>query len=415
MTASDSPVPADALATPAPAFKPSLGFTAMLAATTAVIPLSVDAYLPAFPGMAVYFNEPITAISRTVGIYMCGIAVGQLLGGYLSDRFRRKHVLLVGLAIFLMSSAAIALQRDLLWVYVLRFIQALGGGSAIVCVPAIVRDRVSGKEAAKLFGLIGMITICAPAVAPSFGSVILEFADWRAIFAFLTLYAGFVMVLISRGLKPAKVHLPVTGPLGLAASFALVLRNPLAMRFVGIQALAFSVILIFVTNAPLLYQDHFGASERLFGLLFGANIVVMMGAMFASRHLVEHHAPTVILRVALTCQTVATALLVLSFVAWPHLPLIVPCIMVAIGSVGASSPNVQASFLEFFPHNSGVAASIMGALQFLSAGLISAASTKVAEYGLLPLFGLMLACAIGALALAWPTPHLMGKWFATRV
>jgi len=34
-------------------------------------------------------------------------------------------------------------------------------------VPALVRDRISRREAAKLFSLLGLIMVLAPGVAPS--------------------------------------------------------------------------------------------------------------------------------------------------------------------------------------------------------------------------------------------------------
>ncbi|KAF0093406.1 MAG: MFS transporter DHA1 family bicyclomycin/chloramphenicol resistance protein [Puniceicoccaceae bacterium 5H] len=376
----------------------------LLASAVALGPFSTDAYLPAFPSMAEYFGVTTSSIAGTMSVYLVGIATGQLVGGYLSDRFRRKHVLLCGLILFIASSLGIIFQPALIGIYILRFFQAVGGGVSTVCVPALVRDRVSGKEAAKLFSMIGLIMIAAPAIAPSLGSLILSFSDWRGIFVFLVFYALFVAVAMMLGLKPAKHHLPTTGPLGLRESFLLVLRNPVAMRFVGVQSLGFSVILIFVTNASLLYQEHFHVSNGLFSILFAANIAMMMTAMFTSRTLVERIASVTIMRRAVILQTAALVVLIPLFLAYPHLGIVVPCMMLSVGALGAISPNAQACFLEFFPNNSGVAASIMGTMQFFVASVISAFSAWVGHFGVFPLFVLMLACSAASLFFAWTAP-----------
>ncbi|MDP0499240.1 MAG: multidrug effflux MFS transporter [Verrucomicrobiota bacterium JB022] len=384
----------------------SLRFTALLASVTALTSLSIDAYLPAFPDMAAYFDEPISKVSATVGVYMWGIAVGQLIGGYLSDRFRRKHILLAGLFIFILSCIGIATQTTLQGVYILRFFQALGGGFAIVSVPAIIRDRVSGNAAAKLFGMVGLITMCAPAAAPSLGTLILEFADWHGVFIFLTLYAIVVSLALMRGLKPATHHIPTMGKLTLVESFSMVLKNPLALHFVGVMSMCYSVVLIFVTNASMLYQEHFAASKRLFSILFAANIATMICSMLVSRSLIGKVRPVKVLRTGVLIQSVTLIGLCLAYSLRPELTTVVPFLMISVGIVGAIGPNVQACFLEFFPRNAGVAASILGTLQFLISGALSTASAWVSgEYGVLPLFGLMATCATLALVSAWPTPQ----------
>ncbi len=102
------------------------------------------------------------------------LALGQLVGGPLSDRLGRMPVMLAGLAIFGAASFLLSSSQSLAAFLLLRAVQAFGGGCAAVCIPALVRDRLSGREAARLFRLIGMIMVVAPAIAPG---ITLQAAD----------------------------------------------------------------------------------------------------------------------------------------------------------------------------------------------------------------------------------------------
>ncbi|MCD8513449.1 MAG: hypothetical protein LRY63_08990 [Nitrincola sp.] len=61
--------------------KPIPGLIWMLAALTALAPLAVDAYLPAFPTMAGDFDVPVQQIELTLSVFLIGFALGQLTGG----------------------------------------------------------------------------------------------------------------------------------------------------------------------------------------------------------------------------------------------------------------------------------------------------------------------------------------------
>ncbi|HET6564713.1 MAG TPA: MFS transporter, partial [Xanthomonadales bacterium] len=157
---------------------PHLGIAILLAMSMALGPLSIDAYLPAFPVIAQELRTSIHDVSLSISLYVFVLAAGQLVGGPLSDRFGRGKVMLTGLGIFALASALIArvdTLEQLLW---LRALQGFGGGWIAVCVPAIVRDHLSGREAARFFGLIGLILMLAPAIAPSIGSFMLLQFNW---------------------------------------------------------------------------------------------------------------------------------------------------------------------------------------------------------------------------------------------
>ena len=82
----------------------SLPVTALLTALVALGLISTDLYLPSLPSLARYFAVGVDDIQLTLSVFLVGLATAQLVYGPLSDRFGRRPVLLVGLAIYVVAS-----------------------------------------------------------------------------------------------------------------------------------------------------------------------------------------------------------------------------------------------------------------------------------------------------------------------
>lgn len=79
--------------------QPRNGFLVWLGGLSVLGFLATDMYLPAFAAMQEDLQTPAAAISASLSLFLAGFAIAQLLWGPLSDRFGRKPVLLLGLAI----------------------------------------------------------------------------------------------------------------------------------------------------------------------------------------------------------------------------------------------------------------------------------------------------------------------------
>ncbi len=378
----------------------------LLGMTVALGPLALDAYLPAFPEIALALGIDHHDVGLTLSIYVGALGLAQLVGGPLSDRYGRQIILMTGLLVFTIAALMVAQSGNLNEMLAWRLLQGVGGAFCAVSVPAIVRDQCHGVEAARLFGLIGLVMFIAPAAAPSLGALMLTLGDWSTIYVMLAGYAVLLAVILRLSLfkrLPAKEK--VKTPLStLVTNYGLVLRHAVTMRFIGLQALCFSAMLVFVTNASFIYQEWFALSNAMFSALFAANIVAMASLNIFNRYLLKHFEAVSILRVSVLLQFMA--LLVLVALAWSGAPywLIAASIIVAVGFMGSIVPNNMANALEFFPHLGGTAAALLGATQFTVAGGISAFSTTLSSDSLLPIVLLMTLCSLGATLLAVGAP-----------
>lgn len=380
---------------PAPSYK---ALTLVLALTLAIGPLALDLYLPAFPAIADDLNIGTDDVGLSVSFYVFTLALSQLIGGALSDRLGRKPILIGGLILFAIASFILTQVTTLETLLGLRMLQAFGGGWVLVSIPALVRDRTSGKAAARLFSMVGLIMIIAPAMAPTLGSFLLHLGSWHLLFLFLGVYALLIMPLLFRFVLRGNPHRPAQGThrTTLWQQYRSVLSTRRALPFIGWQSCCFTTMMIFITHSSFIYQEHFNQTEEAFALLFGANIVVMMVCNLSSRWLLNWLSSRFLLRCATGLQ--GLGMLALSMTVWQEgsVMMFLPCMMLTIGAMGAITPNLQASYLEFFPKNSGTAAALMGATQFSIAGILSGLSTLLPQT-LTAIVGAMAVCVL----LAW--------------
>ena len=110
-----------------------------------------------FPVMSVYAGDYESAtpflIGMAIGIYGLTQAIFQVPFGYLSDRFCRKPILIVGLLIFLLGSIMAANTSNIIIVVIGRAFQ--GGGAISAVLMAFLADSVSEENRAKANAFVG--------------------------------------------------------------------------------------------------------------------------------------------------------------------------------------------------------------------------------------------------------------------
>ena len=183
----------------------------VLGILSAIGPLSIDMYLPAFKNIAAALNCSQEQMGYTLSSFFFGICVGQLISGPLLDHFGRKNVLYIGLSIYVLSSIACAFAPSVEALTIFRLFQALGGSVGMVAPNAVIRETFEEKERPKIMSLMILILGVSPILAPSLGSLLLTLASWKAIFLVL---AGILLVIIFliKSWLPEKINHEKRGP-----------------------------------------------------------------------------------------------------------------------------------------------------------------------------------------------------------
>jgi DHA1 family bicyclomycin/chloramphenicol resistance-like MFS transporter len=181
-------------------------FIITLGLLTAVAALTVDLSLPAIPAMVDALHTTLSRGQQIVGIFMVGMACGQIPAGLFSDRLGRLPTLYTGMTIFTVAATIAATASDIEVLLAARFVQGMGAASAVVLSRAIVRDVSSGKDAARLMSLMTMIFTAAPVIAPTIGALLVAQWDWRAPFIVIAV-CGFLMMFGIRA-NLVETHVP---------------------------------------------------------------------------------------------------------------------------------------------------------------------------------------------------------------
>lgn len=151
-----------------------IGLFIFLGLMTAVAPLATDMYLPALPELAEFFGISPSLAQLTLTMTMAGMALGQLFGGPLSDRFGRKIPILVGMTVFTLTSYGASEASTPSVLLFFRFVQGFFGSFGLVIARAIARDIKIGTELLTLYSALMMINGLAPVLAPVAGGQILR-------------------------------------------------------------------------------------------------------------------------------------------------------------------------------------------------------------------------------------------------
>ena len=146
----------------------------------------------ALPRIGAALGSPINWTGWTITIYQLGQVIAAPIAGRISDQFGRKKVFLACVSIFTLSSCACGLASSIYMLLVLRFIQALGGGTFVACTSGIVADHF-GLARDRAIGMFTSITPIGYVIGPIFGGLIAQYWSWRGIF-FVNVPVGIVLV-----------------------------------------------------------------------------------------------------------------------------------------------------------------------------------------------------------------------------
>ncbi|MFT6286953.1 MAG: DHA1 family bicyclomycin/chloramphenicol resistance-like MFS transporter [Alcanivorax sp.] len=375
-------------------------FLIFMAALVALAPLSIDAYMPAIPMLAEYYGVKISAVNLTISTYLISSGLGQFLGGALSDHLGRKPIGLVGLLTFVVATMLITLSTTIEQMQLWRFFQGLGGGFAMVICMAQLRDIYPAEEVAKRFAKVMLVVLIAPMVAPAIGSVIMQLG-WKAIFVFLGGY-GLLFLLIYIFIIPETRLGDRTRPsfTSILMSFVQVVNHRIdgkrvAIRYALFGAITAGVFFSYLTNAAFIYMDQFHLNEYQFSLTFAAGGLAMMAGNAAAIRLMGRFSALKILLGANLAQIgVLAALLLMVFLEAASFWVLISTLLLVLAACGAISPTASGSFVKFYDHLSGSAASVSATLTYTIGAGIGALAATLGNNSLGPVLMTMLGAAV---------------------
>ena len=187
--------------------------------------LDVVVVATALPSLRHSLGASLADLEWTINAYNLAFACLTLTGAALGDRFGRRRMYVVGLAVFTAASAAAALSGSAGALVAARVVQ--GGGAALVLplTLSLISDVFPDEKRGAAIGIWGGVSGLGVAVGPVVGGAVVQGVSWQWIF-WLNVPVGLVLIPLSalrlRESRGPRPHLDVAGLLLVGAGlFAL--------------------------------------------------------------------------------------------------------------------------------------------------------------------------------------------------
>ena len=363
--------------------------------------LSLNMFLPSLSNIAAEFQVDYALVTLSIAGYLAITAVLMLIMGPLSDRFGRRPILLVALAVFTVASLVCTLATDIWAFLAFRVLQGAviaGWGVSM----AVIRDTVPPQDAASRIGYVTMSMAVAPMLAPMLGGALDELFGWRASFVAYTVFgaAAFVLCWIDLGETNTTPSKTFTEQF---RSYPALVRS---RRFWGYAVcMTFSVgsFHTFLAGAPLVAVTMLGLSPAALGFFMGTITAgFMLGSFLSGRYAKRYALTTMMITGRLVAAAGLVTGLVLFWAGVVHVgSLFGATVFVGLGN-GLTMPSSNAGVMSVLPRLAGSASGLAGALTIGGGAVLTSITGAVVTEatGATALLGLMLACTLTALTAA---------------
>lgn len=381
----------------------STGFWLVLLTVLIALPrVTLDMHLPALPAMADAFQTSDSQLQLTLTLYALGSAISLLVSGPLTDRFGRRPVLLAGLFLYVLATAACALADNIAVLIIARLFQALGGCCTTVIGRVIVRDYFDRNEQARLLGLISMAMAISPMAAPVLGSLMLPFIHWRGLFVLLGVIGAVLCLVVYRRLPETRPpEVAAAPPRGLLRIYRQLLRDRYFLRYSVAIGCVYSTYFPFISESSALLQRGFHLSATAYALVFAATISGYMLGANLFRRLVRRFEADRLIVAGIAMNVLGSGILALASVALPGewLAIVLPMVLIMV-SVGMVIPACQLSVLQPYGAIAGTASGLFFFTQMFLTAVSSWATGLLSDGTSAPLV-MMTALASVLLVTSW--------------
>jgi len=255
---------------------------------------AMDLYIPVVAEMKDFFQTSQANIQLTLSLFMFAGGIGQLFAGPLSDQFGRRKIIIISILFFTLGSLLCTIANSIDLLIIGRIIESLGGCGMLVGSFAIVRDKFSGNDVAKMISFLNCGIAISPLFAPIIGGYLADWFGWRAEFIFLTVLGALLFFL---ALFKIKESLPAENRIKFDTSIFLrywhILTNCAFLPYAICASAGLTVFFTFFSSSPYIIINllhvpikHFGYYFFILGITFfigsliSGKVASKMGAFY---------------------------------------------------------------------------------------------------------------------------------------
>jgi EmrB/QacA subfamily drug resistance transporter len=253
----------------------------------------------ALPSIQKDFGADLHLASYVATAYILAAGVVVPATGYLANRYGSKRVYIYSLSIFTIGSALCGIAPNIYLLIAFRVLQGAGGAALFPLSFSMLFAVFPTEERGKANGIFGIPVLAAPALGPSLGGFLTQYADWRWVF-YVNLPVGIVGVImatrvLSEGNRQAGLRFDLQGFLLAAGALGLLLFGLSNLAYDGVGdvytvsgPIALSLVLLaaFIPvelrkDTPLLHLRLYKRRNyALATLIVGVGVVGLFGPGF---------------------------------------------------------------------------------------------------------------------------------------
>ena len=269
----------------------------VLAGSQMLIQLDATIINTALPAIKRAFEMSESQSLWVADAYMVIFGGLLLLAGALGDRFGRRRILMIGMAIFTVASVAVAFSPDANFLIIGRGVQGLGGALAIPQTLSILTAVFPREERGRAIGVWSGALGFGMAFGPLVGGALVDVVGWEGVFwvpapIAVICMLGMIVVPESRSMMHTKLDVPgaITGTIAMVAVVFAIIEgiqrgwgDPMIVGAFLVTAVSAGMFIVIErrTDQPLLpmrffrQKDFTGAMIGMFFIMFA-----LMGVMF---------------------------------------------------------------------------------------------------------------------------------------
>jgi DHA1 family 2-module integral membrane pump EmrD-like MFS transporter len=353
--------------------KASLFIIMLILLTSSLGYLSIDLYLPSLPAMAKGLHITTQQSQLTVTIFLISFCCSQLFYGPLSDHYGRRPLLFVGFLLYVFATLLCVKASNIDMLLLGRFFQGLGIGAGAVLSRAMLRDRFSGNELAKMASFLNVGVSTVTTISPALGGFIQWQFGYRANFIALFLIGITILGLLffssETNQNKANHNISVKSIL---SSYLSVISQKQFICNVVCAGIALSALIAYSVANPFIVQTVLGFSPVAYGIfalvIAGCEII---GSLISGYYVEKYGAARLLLYGFLLM--LLTGIIMLLLGKYNHstlLSVLIPTMGAGI-SIGIILPNASAGAFSIFNSGIGVAGALYGFIQLLITAIAS--------------------------------------------
>lgn len=365
-------------------------FVAIMALSMSLVAMSIDSMLPALSQIAADLGvERANDRQLVITVLFIGFAIGQVFYGPISDSYGRRKPIYVGFAVFIVGTFVAVFSQTFTVLLVGRFLQGLGAAGPRIITVAMIRDRASGREMARVMSLVMMVFILVPAIAPAIGQVILLFAQWRMIFVVLVVLATITLGWFHLR-QPETLAVQKRRPfsmLGIWRAIGEICTTRVAVVYTLAGGMIFGAFIGFLNSSQQVLQELYGLGTK-FPFYFAILALTIGVASFVNSRLVTTLGMRLLSKLSLwSISLLSLAFFIYCTFSQSSLVALMAYLMLSFFAMGLLFGNLNSLAMEPLGHIAGLASSAIGSVTTLLALSLGYLIGSLYNHSLLPMIG----------------------------